>query len=698
MNKLLIILALIISVNGIAQDKSSKLTYKKTFNVDGGLFCDGYFRDNSLIDGSKFIYDEYGLLLRIIKYANGKPVNNAAALSIENIELKKAYLQFIGFSEPEYFSNKIYQSNLSKIEDSICNQIDSNNFMQGPWIVSASNENFVFKLETNGVAWMTKQNQHFTEYYKLKTYGILNTDSCSSIIDFTNRRLWMVDRLPTQRPTRTSKPIFSTKNILMVGSYWNSLKHGKWVYYDSLGSLEKTLHYEYGIPKGSYTTYYKNGKIKEASFWNVNHMEGSYTAYTEKGSLYLSKSFDSNGKQVGITTYFYPTGMVEIIYNSINGSQSGPVLYLSESGLIDSALICSEGFCMDVTQNHPSVDALYEIVTTANAATITKDSLMHTEINFQKLKTNQQRTASESLRRRNLLIFSAIIGALAIVLLIMAYRSRKIVKQQRDIATREKNNAEKQKLIVETKSKEIMDSINYAKRIQSAILPPAKLVKEYLKDSFILYKPKDVVAGDFYWMEHKAGKVLFAAADCTGHGVPGAMVSVVCNNALNRSVREYALTDPGEILNKTREIVIQEFDKSEDEVKDGMDIALCSLNGYKLEYAGANNPLWILRNGKLIETKANKQPIGKFDNLLPYTTHKFELEKGDSIYIFSDGYVDQFGGEKGKKFKSKAFKSLLLSIQNKTMEEQRILIDKAFETWRGNLEQIDDVCVIGVRI
>lgn len=251
---------------------------------------------------------------------------------------------------------------------------------------------------------------------------------------------------------------------------------------------------------------------------------------------------------------------------------------------------------------------------------------------------------------------------------------------------------------LEVKNHEILDSINYAKRIQSAILPPTKLVKEYLKENFVLYKPKDVVAGDFYWMEHKDGKVLFAAADCTGHGVPGAMVSVVCNNALNRSVREHGLTDPGQILDKTREIVIQEFEKSEEEVKDGMDIALCSLEGNKLQYAGANNPLWMVRNGELIETVANKQPIGKFDNPTPFKTYSFELQKGDSIYIFSDGYVDQFGGEKGKKFKAKAFRELLLSIQDKSMEEQKTIIDEAFETWRGSLEQIDDVCVIGVKL
>jgi serine phosphatase RsbU (regulator of sigma subunit) len=257
-----------------------------------------------------------------------------------------------------------------------------------------------------------------------------------------------------------------------------------------------------------------------------------------------------------------------------------------------------------------------------------------------------------------------------------------------------------QKLEVEEKNKEILDSITYAKRIQSAILPPDKLVKEYLEQSFILYKPKDIVAGDFYWMEHKDGFVLFAAADCTGHGVPGAMVSVVCNNGLNRSVREHGLSEPGKILDKTREIVVEEFEKSEEDVMDGMDIALCALKGKTLKYAGAHNPLWIIRKGSDVieEIKACKQPIGKYQEPTPYPTHEINLKEGDTIFIFSDGYADQFGGEKGKKLKTTNFKRLLLSIRKESMAKQKELIDSAFEDWKGNLEQLDDVCVIGVRV
>jgi len=255
-----------------------------------------------------------------------------------------------------------------------------------------------------------------------------------------------------------------------------------------------------------------------------------------------------------------------------------------------------------------------------------------------------------------------------------------------------------QKELLEQRNKEITDSIIYAKHIQNAILPPNDLIKQHLPHSFILYKPKDIVAGDFYWMESKGDSVFIAVADCTGHGVPGALVSVTCNNSLNRSIREFGLTNPGEILDKTRDILLQEFAKSEEEINDGMDIAMCQLEGNTLHYAGANNPLWIIRNGEVIEIKADKQPIGKHVSNIPFTTHILELEKGDSFYIFSDGYSDQFGGEKGKKYKTVNFRKFLLSIQKYTMDEQHERLNLEFENWKETLEQIDDVCIIGVKI
>ncbi|MGE0560786.1 MAG: tetratricopeptide repeat protein [Flavobacteriales bacterium] len=264
-------------------------------------------------------------------------------------------------------------------------------------------------------------------------------------------------------------------------------------------------------------------------------------------------------------------------------------------------------------------------------------------------------------------------------------------------------------ILIEEKNKDITDSINYAKRIQDAILPSSTELNKHLKDGFVLYLPKDIVAGDFYWMEVLDDSILLAAADCTGHGVPGAMVSVVCNSALNRAVGEFHLTQPAEILNKVRELVIETFEQSgeEMEVRDGMDISLVKFDrnlilDHTIEWAGANNPLWIVRTNdrkeaELIEYKPNKQPIGKHFKQDPFKNHRIKLQKHDTIYLFTDGYADQFGGEKGKKMMYKPFKELLLSIQEKTMDEQKIALEQFFTNWKGDLEQVDDVCIIGVR-
>ncbi|MBN2682940.1 MAG: tetratricopeptide repeat protein [Bacteroidales bacterium] len=256
--------------------------------------------------------------------------------------------------------------------------------------------------------------------------------------------------------------------------------------------------------------------------------------------------------------------------------------------------------------------------------------------------------------------------------------------------------------IIEEKNNDIMDSIRYAKRIQEAILPPISFIKEWIPNSFVLFLPKDVVAGDFYWMNHFNNKIYIAACDCTGHGVPGAMVSVMCSNYLHRVVKELKVTEPGQILDNVTDMVIENFEKSENEVKDGMDVSLCVFDEERkmLKWAGANNPLWIIRvNGQEVEeVKANKQPIGKYSDRKQFTSHEVPINKGDLLYMFSDGYADQFGGDAGKKFKSLNFKKFLLSIKDKDMEEQKELILKAFNDWKGTLEQVDDVCVIGIRV
>ena len=254
--------------------------------------------------------------------------------------------------------------------------------------------------------------------------------------------------------------------------------------------------------------------------------------------------------------------------------------------------------------------------------------------------------------------------------------------------------------LIREKNKEITDSIEYAKHIQNGILPSVNIINACLPNSFIYYTPKDIVAGDFYWLEQKNGYVIFAACDCTGHGVPGAMVSVVCSNALNRAVKEFNLIQPGDILTKVRELVVETFEKSENEVKDGMDISLCAWNKttHEVLWAGANNPLWYIQNKQLKVISADKQPIGKTDNSKPFTTHKLQLNPGDFIFVFTDGYADQFGGDKGKKFKYKPLQELLVTNSDKKLEDQKNMLSKSFDEWKGKLEQIDDVLIMGIRV
>ncbi|MBK8927990.1 MAG: SpoIIE family protein phosphatase [Crocinitomicaceae bacterium] len=220
-----------------------------------------------------------------------------------------------------------------------------------------------------------------------------------------------------------------------------------------------------------------------------------------------------------------------------------------------------------------------------------------------------------------------------------------IIEEQRIEAEMRKEKIEKQHILLEETHKEIRDSINYAKRIQEAILPPKSTIDKLLPDNFILYKPKDVVAGDFYWIHEVDKMIFFASADCTGHGVPGAMVSVVCYNALNRAVREFSLSSPEKILDKTREIVLETFQQNSSQVNDGMDISLIAIKRSEtnttLHYAGANNAVCIVRGGKLIELEPDKQPVGNYNDAKPVSLKKLDLQKAEVIYLFTDGSIER---------------------------------------------------------
>jgi sigma-B regulation protein RsbU (phosphoserine phosphatase) len=260
--------------------------------------------------------------------------------------------------------------------------------------------------------------------------------------------------------------------------------------------------------------------------------------------------------------------------------------------------------------------------------------------------------------------------------------------------------------IIQEKNRDINDSINYALNIQKAVLPPIQKIDNELKDYFILYKPKDVVSGDFYWFDNKLSTprgntpaqdiAVIAAVDCTGHGVPGALMSVIGSTILNQTINRATVNNAGDALNTFNKKISETLNS----IKDGMDMSLCLINFEKMElqYAGANNPIYIV-NKELKEFKATKHAIGADSNETKvFANNIIPLQKGDCIYLFTDGYADQFGGQNGKKLKYGKFKEMLIHMQQHSMSEQKNLLEQEFNNWKGNLEQVDDVLVIGIRI
>ena len=261
-----------------------------------------------------------------------------------------------------------------------------------------------------------------------------------------------------------------------------------------------------------------------------------------------------------------------------------------------------------------------------------------------------------------------------------------------------------QKKIIELKNKDMLGSINYAKRIQEAIFPPEELVTELIPNSFILYKPKDIVSGDFYWVEKFKDKVYIAAVDCTGHGVPGALMSIIGYNLLSKSINEHNRIRPSEILDELSNGINVTFrnELGKSGVKDTMDISICSidLKTKWMEFAGAYNSVYLFRKNQFTRMPADRFPIGirSGGELKRFTNNQLKLEKGDTIYLFSDGYPDQFGGPNGKKLKISGFKEILVKIQHEPIQNQKKLLDKALEDWRRGEEQTDDILVMGIRI
>ncbi|PBQ33946.1 hypothetical protein CNR22_19915 [Sphingobacteriaceae bacterium] len=295
-----------------------------------------------------------------------------------------------------------------------------------------------------------------------------------------------------------------------------------------------------------------------------------------------------------------------------------------------------------------------------------------------------------------------ILSFFAVLLLIFTIRSNNQRRRANKLLSEQKNEIETQKHLVDEKQKEILDSINYAKRIQTALMANSNLMSANLTEHFVLFKPKDIVAGDFYWATRLPDSFIYITADSTGHGVPGAFMSLLNISKLNDAINQ-KITRPDLVLNEVKAGIIRALNPegSSEESKDGMDAILCKLDirNMKLQFAAANNSFCIIRNKTIINCKADKMPVGKsHDDSGVFTFNEISLEKGDMIYTFTDGYGDQFGGPDGKKFMHKQLRKIFVEVSEMQIDKQKEIITDRFEEWKGDLEQVDDVLVIGVRV
>lgn len=480
--------------------------------------------------------------------------------------------------------------------------------------------------------------------------------------------------------------------------------------YNNIGLVYKNMEaYDDAL-----TYYLKSIKIKE----EINDKKGLAGSYINTAFIYYLKKdykktidFAKTGLEFAeeVNAYNFKIVGLEHLFNSYSELKLYPEATQTAKKLI---LLTKEVYDQNMIEQTRELEQKYQ------SEKNKKDlELLKKEAEFQDLEILKQRDSIEAQDRLIAVFASGLIIVLMLsFFLIRSLRQRKsanrLLETNYAIIQEQKQQVELQKTILQDKNQEVLDSINYAKRIQTALLPPKHQVDEVLNENFILYTPKDIVAGDFYWLEKMGNSIYVAAADCTGHGVPGAMVSVVCFNGLNKSLHEHQLKNPCDILDKTREEVIAQFGRSGENVQDGMDIGLVRIkqeknDTYKLQFSGANNPLWVIRNqdAELLEIDGDKQPIGTYSHMAPFQQHELELKTGDLIYLLTDGFQDQFGGETdaaksvgGKKFKPARLKQLLLDIRNKQMDEQHLILQSRFHEWKGDLDQVDDVCIIGVRL
>lgn len=543
---------------------------------------------------------------------------------------------------------------------------------------------------------------------------------------------------------RQGKWVFPDKNI--SGVYGDDKKEDDWKKFYPSDTLALELKYEDDIPTGVFKIYYENGKLRSKGIFvdSMDAFTGDYEYFFPDGTISKKFNYSELGLNSGTQLLYYPNGNMAAMAKMENGVFHGDVMLFLEDGTPSVKILFQHGkersrkyldpvrrlkresedtLLAAFTRKDAEViqllkgayheieelDRQYQAILEERLKELDKAHLLISQqqreliLNKNKLSRAElmQKLAQEELSRQRLILFGGTFIVLILLSLSVIIWLSLRKQKQLTILIRQ------QKELVEEKSNEILSSITYAGRIQRSFLPDPELARKYLKEHFIFYKPRDIVSGDFYWMEKMPDALYIAVADCTGHGVPGALMSMLGSSLLRQLVKEKGLQRPGEILDEMRKSITEHLRQqgSSEDSKDGMDMVLVRLkqsdrNGITLESAGAKNPLWLYRkNSPEPEViKGDRSPVGFSFSMEAFQTRQLQLNEGDTFYLFSDGYIDQFGGPSGKKYSSARLKGLFGRLKDMPLAEQQIHITAEFQSWKGDLEQTDDVLVMGIRI
>jgi serine phosphatase RsbU (regulator of sigma subunit) len=513
------------------------------------------------------------------------------------------------------------------------------------------------------------------------------------------------------------------KTYIKAFNYFREAKDKKGMAkcYSSIG-----LSYNYNNNNTKALLFYK----KSLSIYNeINNESGITSIYTymadaykenkdyENAMLTINKSLSlslKNGNKYGMSECYVGLSQILSLQGRLKEAESFGLKgvkianELSNISLIQTGSESLSDIYSKIGNSEKSLE-YYKKFTSAKDSLLNienNEKIVRSEMNFEFDKKESLSKLEQS--KKDEIIAIVIISVSFILLLVLIvsvilFKNYKAKQKDNLLLNSQKSELIDKNHLIEESKKEIIDNIKYSSRIQKALLPSNSYIAKNVNDFFVMYNPKDIVSGDFYWSLNHNGKFYTLTADCTGHGISGSFISILGINLLNEIVLEKNITSPELILNKLREEIIKALNPegSEESVNDGMDCVLCvyDFNKNTMEYACANNSFYIVRNNELIICKADKMPIGNYHGeLKSFTLNKIDLQKGDLIYSFTDGYADQFGGEKEKKFKYKQFEDLLLSNSNKGMFEQKEILSNSFQNWKGNLEQTDDVLVFGIKI